>query len=57
MKGIETMKTRFQKMISLVLALVMMLLTQYFMKLGIEAFFGTPMAYAAVRWARRNVKF
>ena len=37
--------------------LIMMLLTQYFMKLGIEAFFGTPMAYAAVRWARRNVEF
>ena len=37
--------------------LVMMLLTQYFMKLAIEALFGTPMAYAAVRWARRNVKF
>ena len=37
--------------------LVMMLLTQYFMKLGIEAIFGTPMAYAAVRWARRKVKF
>jgi hypothetical protein len=35
----------------------MMLLTQYFMKLGIEAFFGTPMAYAAVRWARKNVAF
>ena len=37
--------------------LVMMLLTQYFMKLTIEALFGTPMAYAAVRWAHRNVKF
>ena len=37
--------------------LVMMLLTQYLMKLGIEAIFGTPMAYAAVRWARRKVKF
>ena len=37
--------------------LVMMLLTQYFMKLAIEAFFGTPMAYLAVHWARKNVKF
>ena len=37
--------------------LIMMLLTQYFMKLAIEAFFGTPMAYAAVRWAKKNVKF
>jgi uncharacterized integral membrane protein (TIGR00697 family) len=37
--------------------LIMMLLTQYFMKLAIEAFFGTPMAYAAVRWAKKNVNF
>ena len=32
--------------------LLMMLLFQYTMKLGIEALFGTPMAYVVIRWIK-----
>ncbi len=34
----------------------MMILFQYFSKLLIEAFFGTPMAYAAVRWIEQILR-
>lgn len=34
----------------------MMILFQYFSKLFIEAFFGTPMAYAAVRWIEEMLR-
>ena len=33
--------------------LLMMILFQYFSKLLIETFFGTPMAYAAIHWIKR----
>ena len=33
--------------------LLMMILFQYFSKLLIESFFGTPMAYAAIHWIKR----
>ena len=36
--------------------LLLMLVTQYVMKLGIEAFFGTPMAYAVIAWVKRYIK-
>ena len=36
--------------------LLLMIATQYFMKLGIEALFGTPMAYAVIAWAKRYVE-
>ena len=35
--------------------LVLMIVTQYFMKLVIEAVFGTPMAYAAIAYLRRKI--
>ena len=35
--------------------LVLMIVSQYLMKLAIEAFFGTPMAYAAISYLRRKV--
>ena len=35
--------------------LVLMIVSQYLMKLAIEAFFGTPMAYAAISYLRREV--
>ena len=35
--------------------LLLMLATQYVMKLGIEAFFGTPMAYAVIAWVKRSI--
>ena len=34
--------------------LLMMLLFQYTMKLGIEAIFGTPMAYVVIRWIKHK---
>ena len=34
--------------------LVLMIVSQYLMKLAIEAFFGTPMAYAAISYLRRK---
>ena len=36
--------------------LLLMLATQYIMKLSIEAFFGTPMAYAVIAWVKRSIK-
>ena len=36
--------------------LLLMLATQYVMKLGIEAFLGTPMAYAVIAWAKRYME-
>ena len=36
--------------------LLMMILFQYFAKLLIEAFFGTPMAYVAIHWIKRFIK-
>jgi uncharacterized integral membrane protein (TIGR00697 family) len=36
--------------------LLLMLATQYVMKLGIEAFFGTPMAYAVIAWVKRYIE-
>ena len=36
--------------------LLLMLATQYIMKLSIEAFFGTPMAYAVIAWVKRYVE-
>jgi uncharacterized integral membrane protein (TIGR00697 family) len=36
--------------------LLLMLATQYVMKLGIEAFFGTPMAYAVIAWVKHSIK-
>lgn len=36
--------------------LLLMLATQYVMKLGIEAFFGTPMAYAVIAWVKNTIK-
>ena len=34
--------------------LILMVVTQYVMKLGIEAIFGTPLAYAAIAYLKRN---
>ena len=34
--------------------LLLMIALQYFMKLGIEVFFGTPMAYAAISFLRKT---
>ena len=36
--------------------LLMMLLFQYTMKLGIEALFGTPMAYIVIRWIHNRLQ-
>jgi uncharacterized integral membrane protein (TIGR00697 family) len=36
--------------------MILMVVSQYLMKIGIEAFFGTPLAYAAVRYLRRAEK-
>ena len=36
--------------------LLLMLATQYIMKLSIEAFFGTPMAYAVIAWVKRYIE-
>ena len=36
--------------------LLMMLLFQYTMKLGIEALFGTPMAYVVIRWIHNRLQ-
>ena len=36
--------------------LLMMILFQYFSKLLIETFFGTPMAYAAIHWIKRYME-
>ena len=35
--------------------LLLMIMTQYIMKLAIEALFGTPMAYAAIAYLRRKM--
>jgi uncharacterized integral membrane protein (TIGR00697 family) len=35
--------------------LLLMIATQYLMKLAIEAFFGTPMAYAAISYLKKRV--
>jgi uncharacterized integral membrane protein (TIGR00697 family) len=35
--------------------ILLMIALQYLMKLGIEVLFGTPMAYAAIRFLRRIV--
>ena len=35
--------------------LLLMIMTQYIMKLAIEAFFGTPMAYAAIAYLRKRI--
>ena len=34
--------------------LVLMVVLQYFLKLGIEVLFGTPLAYAAISWIKRH---
>ena len=36
--------------------IVMMIITQYFMKLGIEVVFGTPLAYAGVNYIKKSIK-
>ena len=36
--------------------IVMMIITQYFMKLGIEVVFGTPLAYAGVNYIKKRIK-
>jgi uncharacterized integral membrane protein (TIGR00697 family) len=36
--------------------LLMMIVFQYGVKLTIEAFFGTPMAYVAIHWIKRYIK-
>ena len=36
--------------------LLLMIVSQYIMKLVIESFFGTPMAYAAVAYLRKIMK-
>ena len=36
--------------------LLMMILLQYVLKLGIEALFGTPLAYMFVRWIKRHTE-
>ena len=33
--------------------ILLMIALQYFMKLGIEILFGTPMAYAVIKYLRR----
>ena len=35
--------------------LILMIISQYVMKLAIEAIFGTPMAYATIAYLRKNV--
>lgn len=35
--------------------IIMMIVTQYFMKLGIEIFFGTPLAYAGVGYIKKTL--
>lgn len=35
--------------------IIMMIATQYFMKLGIEVFFGTPLAYAGVSLLKKKI--
>lgn len=35
--------------------IIMMIATQYFMKLGIEVFFGTPLAYAGVSFLKKKI--
>ena len=37
--------------------MVLMVVSQYIMKLSIEAFFGTPLAYAAVRYLRKRYNY
>ena len=37
--------------------MILMVVSQYIMKLCIEAFFGTPLAYAAVRYLRKNYNY
>lgn len=36
--------------------ILMMIATQYIMKLGIEVFFGTPLAYAGVNYLKKRIK-
>ena len=36
--------------------IVMMIITQYFMKLGIEVVFGTPLAYTGVNYIKKRIK-
>ena len=36
--------------------LILMVVSQYLMKLSIEAVFGTPLAYAAVRYLRKRME-
>ena len=36
--------------------LLIMIIAQYLMKLGLESAFGTPMAYAAIKWIQKGVK-
>lgn len=36
--------------------IIMMIATQYFMKLGIEVVFGTPLAYAGVGYIKKKIK-
>jgi len=36
--------------------LLMMIVAQYLMKLGLESVFGTPMAYAVIRWINKEPK-
>ena len=36
--------------------IIMMIATQYFMKLGIEVVFGTPLAYTGVGYIKRKIK-
>jgi uncharacterized PurR-regulated membrane protein YhhQ (DUF165 family) len=36
--------------------LLLMIVSQYIMKLAIESFFGTPLAYAAVAYLRKIMK-
>lgn len=35
--------------------IIMMIATQYFMKLGIEIVFGTPLAYAGISYLKKNI--
>ncbi len=36
--------------------IIMMIATQYFMKLGIEIIFGTPLAYAGISFIKKKIK-
>ena len=36
--------------------IIMMIATQYFMKLGIEIIFGTPLAYAGISLLKKKIK-